>query len=184
MISFMMCASSQFLAYDDNESTICNLVGREADMQKINLPQRILTITGTVLVLLPVVAPTVFAFAALFTRHQFLFDFLMPGELFPVVLIGAVLLLICAFLRKEHRALISGLFSAALILLFGSQGLAVITGVADGSTAEGTWQFYLIVGLFILYDLVVIAIGVFGIFQIRKVFQTTPRLDLTHQPPD
>ncbi len=58
---------------------------------------KILAIAGTVLVWLPVAAPFFFSIIAFAQGRVFRFDYLMPAELFPAVLLGAGLLLWAAF---------------------------------------------------------------------------------------
>lgn len=62
-----------------------------------------LAIAGTLLVWLPVLAPLVFSVVRLFNRQKFLLDFLMPAELFPVILAGC-----CSCGQRCGRALSSG----------------------------------------------------------------------------
>jgi hypothetical protein len=142
-------------------------------MSKRDTLSKVLAVVGSVLVWLPVAAPIVFAFVALFRGAGFFrhLDFLMPGELFPVVLAGAALLIWAAFRMRSYRKLIIWILAIAIAALLGSQGLAVATGLASGArAAEGLW-FVLVIGIFILFDLAVIALGVVGILLARRAFE-------------
>jgi len=55
---------------------------------------KILAIIGTLFVWLPILAPVLFSAARFFQSNRFLFDYLMPAELFPIALLGAVLLMV------------------------------------------------------------------------------------------
>ena len=62
-------------------------------MKPTNRLTKFLAISGTILVGLPVVAPIVFSLIRLVQGGSFMFDYLMPGELALLVLIGAGLLI-------------------------------------------------------------------------------------------
>lgn len=74
---------------------------------------KILAVAGTVLVVLPLLAPLVFALVAFTHRRRFLFDYLMPAELFGLVLAGGLLLLWGALVLSQGLAVLSGLASGA-----------------------------------------------------------------------
>lgn len=130
-----------------------------------------LAIAGTVLLILPVAAPVIFAFVALFTRGQFLFDYLLPAELLPVVLAGSGLLIWAAIRARAYRRLIIWSFAAGIVVLFAGQGLAVATGLATGEAeAEGIWWVLTLASL-IVFDLAVVAVAAGGILLLRNIFQ-------------
>lgn len=129
-----------------------------------------LAVIGTVLIWLPLVAPIVFALFALITRHQFLFDFLMPAELFLLVAAGGVLLLVAAFWVHSRQRLIGWGMAVAVALLVGSQGLAEATGLASGATPAAGLPLVGVMTLFAGYIAAVIAVGVGGILLLRDLF--------------
>jgi hypothetical protein len=139
-------------------------------MRKTNAFTKILAIGGTILAWIPVVFPVLFSIVKLFQSGRFLFDYLMPAEFFPVFLAGGLLLLWAAVRAKRLTGLIGISFVAALVLLVGGQALAVGTGLASGAMEPGGWQWALVLGAIILYDLAVIAVGVGGILLIRDLF--------------
>jgi len=57
-------------------------------MRKNNTLTNTLIITGTILVWIPVLAPVLFSVVKEIQGGEFLFDYLMPAELFPVFLAG------------------------------------------------------------------------------------------------
>ncbi len=135
-----------------------------------NLLTKILAIVGTVLVWVPILAPLVFGVIHFLGTGRFLVDYLMPAELFPVVLVGAGLLIWAAVRARSRRLLILGGFGAAVALLFGAQTLAVVTGLADGAMEPtGIW-WALVVAIFALYIVALIAVGVGGALLLRDVF--------------
>jgi hypothetical protein len=104
--------------------------------------------------------------------RRFLFDFLMPAELFLVILVGGLLLLWTAFRARSRRAIIGWGLGAAVVLLVGSQEVAVVTGLASGETELGTWQGSLVVGLFVFFLLAVVVIAVGGVLLVRDLFRS------------
>ena len=132
---------------------------------------RVLAITGTVLVWLPILAPFVLAAIMFIQRRQFLFDFLMPAELFPVIAIGWALLILAALVSRSKWLLIGWGFIIAVALLVGGQALAVVTGLADGRIdATGVW-FILVSGIIIGSALAVVALGIGGVLLVRNLFR-------------
>ncbi|MCU0523162.1 MAG: hypothetical protein MUF84_21060 [Anaerolineae bacterium] len=136
---------------------------------------RAIAIVGTVLVWLPILAPVLFS-AALFARaHVFRFDYLMPAELFPVILIGGALLVWAALRARSRHGLIGWGLGVAAVLLTGGQALAVATGLASGATEPTGLWFTLVIATIVGFNLAVIAIGVGGILLLRDL---RPRPDL------
>jgi hypothetical protein len=140
-------------------------------MDKKNLLNKILAIAGNVLVWFPILAPILFCVVALIRIRRFLFDYLMPAELFLLVLVGAGLLLWVALHTQSYWKLIAWAFGIALVLLFASQGLAALTGLASGETPASGWRWVLVLGMLIGYDMAVITIGIGGILLLRKLFK-------------
>jgi len=138
-------------------------------MGKKSIFTKILAVGGMILVWLPILAPVILGGIVFFQSGEFHFDYLIPGELFLVVFAGGLMLLWAAVRAKTFRGIIGWSFLAAVILLFGSQGIAVATGIASGEReATGFW-WILIMSLFVLYDLTVVIIAITGIRLLRKL---------------
>jgi hypothetical protein len=164
------------LCYHGFDKHFCLLAyPKEALMGKKNILAKILAIIGTVLVLLPVIAPLLFALASLIGRGRFLFDYLIPAELFFVVLAGAVLLIVAAVLAKSQLKFIAWSFGIAIGILFVGQGLAMVTGLASGENEAEGWRWALVFGAIVVYILAVLSTGVGGILLLRDLFKR-------HQP--
>ncbi len=130
-----------------------------------------LAITGTVLVWLPILAPIFFALILFIQRQIFRFDYLMPAELGLFAFGGGILLLVAAIIAHARRGVIAWGLGIAFIMIVGGQALAVVTGLADGSTAIGGWQWALVLGSLILYTLAIVDVGVGGILLLRDLFK-------------
>lgn len=140
-------------------------------MEKKGVLTKNLAIAGTVLVWIPVLAPVLFSAARLIQGRIFLFDYLMPAELFPIALMGGGLLLWGALRARKQRKLIGWGLAIAVGLLVGSQVLAVVTGLASGETEPTGWRWALVLGSIIAYALALVGIGVGGILLLRDLFK-------------
>ncbi len=140
-------------------------------MQKGNILSKILAIAGTVLTGLPLLAPVLFSAIRFAQMGRFQLDYLMPAELFPVVLIGGGLLVWAALRAGLRRRLIAGSAGLAVAGLVISQGLAVVTGLASGAIeAVGLW-WGLVVALLAVYILATVGMAVGGVLLSRDLFR-------------
>lgn len=139
-------------------------------MEKKNWLTKTLAFVGTVLVSLPLIAPIVFSIILLITAGDFLLDYLMPAELGLLVLIGAGFLIWAAIRSKAYLKWLVWSFGLAIVLVFGSQALAGITGLASGRTDAIGWQYWVVLGGIIGYDLAVIALSVGGVLLCKHLF--------------
>lgn len=130
-----------------------------------------LAIIGTLLVGLPILTPFLFSIIFFLRSGQFHFDYLMPGEVFPAVLIGGGLLLWVALRTRSHIKLIAWGYGLAFFILATGLFLAQLTGLASGKTDPSTspWMVVVMGGL-IGYDLLVLLMGVAGIFILHDLF--------------
>jgi hypothetical protein len=132
---------------------------------------KILAIAGTVLVWFPLLAPILLSVIASISRGMFLFDYLMPAELFPFALIGGGLLIWAAIRARARLKIIGWGLGIAACLLGGGQALAVATGLASGATEATGWQWALVLGSLIAYILALIAVGVGGAVLLRDLYK-------------
>lgn len=141
-------------------------------MKNKDLSAKLLAITGTVLVWIPLLAPVVFSiFRMVRGAPNFVMDYLMPAELFLSVLLGGGILLGLSFWVRLQKQIIGWSLAAAVILLVLSQVVAVITGLASGATEPTGIEWALVVAMLVGYILAVMALGVGGIFMIRDLYR-------------
>ena len=132
-------------------------------MQKKDTFSKILTLVGTILVWLPILAPFILGFIILFMDGTFLFDYLMPAEFSTIVFAGCGLLLWAAIRTKAWQKIIFwgvGLASASIVAL-----------MLMGGVQQGTFQYYLVMTLLALYWLAAIAVGCGGLLLWRDLFK-------------
>lgn len=130
-----------------------------------------LAITGTVLVWLPILAPVLLSAISLTIDGIFRFDYLMPAELGLFAFGGGIILLVAAIIAHSRRGIIAWGLGTALVMILGGQALAVVTGLADGTTEIGGWQWALVLGSLIVYTLAIVDVGVGGILLWRDLFK-------------
>ncbi len=132
---------------------------------------KVLAVAGTVLLGLPFLLLLVLTVAAFFSSGgKFLFDYMLPAEVLPVVLGGGVLLLWAAFRSKLYLKPLAWILGLSLLSLAACQGIAMISGLADGSREASGPIFYLVIALLLLYDVGVLTSMILGIALTRKVF--------------
>ena len=132
---------------------------------------RALALIGTILVLLPIAFMLLTSAIGTARSGSFRMDYLIPGELFPLVVIGGGLLLAAARLSHSHnRRLIELSFAVAVAALILSQGLAVVTGLASGETPAEGLPWIAVLAIFAIYDLAVIVLGVGGVRLVAELF--------------
>ncbi len=140
-------------------------------MKNLGSFTKFLAIAGTILAWLPILAPVIFSLILLVAERIFRFDYLMPAELFPVVLVGSVLLFWAALRAHCHARLIGFSFSAAIIFLVGSQAIAMATGLASGRIEPTGWPWILVLVSLFAYIFSLIIIDVGGILLLRNLFK-------------
>lgn len=144
---------------------------RPITMTKTNTFTKILTLVGTVLIWFPLLMPFIFAFASLMLDGRFRLDYLMPAELFPVALLGGGLLLWAALRAHAHIKWIGWGLVIAIVLLFGGQALAVVTGLASGETEATPLLIGLVLVPILLYAVTLGVVGAGGIQMARELFR-------------
>jgi hypothetical protein len=131
-------------------------------MSKKDVFTWILAGAGSALVWFTVLAPLLLSAFSLISSHRFRFDYLMPAELFPFAFSGGGLLLWAAVRAHSLQRLIGWGLAIAVVLLAGSQALALVTGLASGRMAPTGWLWVLVLSTLGIYSLAVIAMGIGG----------------------
>ena len=152
-------------------------------MKRTGLFTKVLAIVGAVLVWFPIVATVVTAAAGSIRSRTLRFDYLMPAELFPVVLAGAGLLLWAALRARSRRELIGWGIAMMLALLVGGQVVASATGLASGETEPAGWPWVVVIASIVGYTLVLVEIGVAGVLLVRDVFRDSEKEGSVLPPP-
>jgi len=141
---------------------------------------KILAIAGTALAWFPILAPILLSAVFLVQRGRFLFDYLMPMELFFFTLIGGVLLIWAAIWAHSRQKLLGWSLGIAAGLFFGSQALAVATGLASGATEPTGLWWSVVLAMLIIYILTLVVIASGGVLLLRDLFMPPQRLAKSH----
>ena len=122
----------------------------------------VLAVLGIVLAL----APIVFALAATnwgaLGTEFFNFDWFMPVELFPVTLLGLVLVLAASLLARSRKKLVGWSFGAIAGIFAGAAAWVQLSGLANGDREPGQADMIATAVLLTLYAAAVIAVCVGG----------------------
>jgi hypothetical protein len=132
---------------------------------------KIFAVSGTLLLLAPILFMLVTAIVGSIAGKALLFDYLMLAELLPIVALGLVLLVLASITSRILAKWIGWSSAAALILLAVSLIFANASGLSTGAQSAQSGAFaFVIVGI-ALYDLLVLGIAVLGILLVKKLFQ-------------
>lgn len=131
----------------------------------------LLAAAGSTLTLLPILAPCFFSIVIMIKGGPFLFDYLMPAELFFVALLGGVMLLWAAIRAHSKSGIIGWSSAVAIGSLVGGQIIAVVTGLASGATKADGLQWALVLLSLFIYTASLVVIGITGIILTREQFQ-------------
>jgi hypothetical protein len=132
---------------------------------------KILAILGTILIWIPLLIPIFFGIQHLLATGKARFDYLMPAELFPFTLAGALLLIWAAWRARLLRRLVGWSFGAALILLTISLLGAQLTGLASGRNEPEGWRMLLVFGAYFAFLLALVVTAVGGILLVVRLFR-------------
>jgi hypothetical protein len=134
---------------------------------------KLLAVAGTVLAWIPILFTILTSVIGTARSGMFRFDYLMPAELFPIALVGALLLLLAARRAHSHLRPIGWSFGAAVAFLVGSQTIAVVSGLASGAIEPSGWIWALVITSIALFSLALVALGIAGILLVKKLYSST-----------
>ncbi len=135
---------------------------------------KVFAIAGAVLVWAPILFMLLTGIVGSISSKMFLMDYLLLAELFFVVVAGLVLLFVSSLLGRTLVKWIGFTAAAGVIALALSMLLAQTTGLASGAIAAEGWPLILVMGLLILYNVLVLAVGILGILLIKALFRKKP----------
>jgi hypothetical protein len=141
-------------------------------MKKSDRFTKALAVLGAVLAWFPIVATIALSIIGSISEGTFLFDFLMPAELFPAALAGGLLLLWAAWRARRYLRAIGWGLVLMVGLLAGSQVVAMATGMATGETDPAGWPLALAVAGLAGYVAALIGVGVAGVLLVRDLFRS------------
>ncbi len=135
---------------------------------------KIFAVSGTLLLLAPILFMLVTAVVGSIADNRLLFDYLMLAELFPLVALGLVLLVLGSITSRVLPKWIGWTSAAALILLAASMIFAQASGLSSGVQSMQSGAFVLVVIGIALYNVLILGIAILGILLVKKLFQKQP----------
>lgn len=140
-------------------------------MGKRDLLTKTLAILGTILVWFPIQAPLVMSAVKIVQTGDLHLDYLAPAELFPVALVGGVLLIWAALRAQAQMKIIGWSLGIAVAALLGGSLLTMATGLASGKTEPEGFLWALLVAPLAIYSLGLVVAGVGGVFLLLEVYR-------------
>lgn len=140
-------------------------------MKKMTSFTKILVIIGTMLVWIPIIAPVLIFIVTIIKRSIFIFDYLMPLELFPIALVGGGLLIWATFRILSYRKLIIWGLVITIGLRIGLELLVVVNRRFWSEAIPDSWWNLIVVAWAVIYSLCLIVIGIGGILMLIKLFR-------------
>lgn len=130
-----------------------------------------LAIIGCILLWLPLVAPVIFSLRYFRGSGKFMLDFLMPFEIFPLVLLGSGLLIWASIRSKLRLKHISWGFAAAVLLMLLGLVLAQVSRLASGRIQPDSIWNTIVVMLLIAADIALVITAVGGTLLVRDLIK-------------
>jgi hypothetical protein len=140
-------------------------------MEKKRALTKFLAVAGTVLVWFPLLAPILLSIILFIQRQIWRVDYLMPAELFFSFLLGSGLLLWATLRAHSHVKPVAWGLGLAVLVLFGGQALAEISGLASGETEPTGLAWGLVLASLALYVLAILLVGMGGALLVRDLFK-------------
>jgi hypothetical protein len=137
---------------------------------------KLFALLGTLLTLGPIALMLVTGVIGSIQSGQLRVDFLMVAELGIFVIAGALLLLAASLLAKAYIKHIGWTIAAAILVIFGGQAFAMLSGLASGRVVpeQARGWMAVVIGMIILFNLLVATLGVLGVRLLKKLFTTPP----------
>ncbi|HPE16719.1 MAG TPA: hypothetical protein PK597_07180 [Oscillospiraceae bacterium] len=139
-------------------------------MERRNLLTKIIAVAGAVLVWFPIAFTLLTSVVGTIADRAFRLDYLMPAELFPVAVVGSLLLLIAALRIRRYRGRIGWSLAVMALSLAGGQVLTVKSGLASGAVEAAGFVFGAVVASLVLYTVLLVEICVLGLLLLKNLF--------------
>jgi hypothetical protein len=129
-----------------------------------------LALAGTLLAWFPILATIALSVAGSIAAGALRCDYLMPAELFPVALVGGLLLLWAALRARSRRGPVGWGLGLMAALLVGGQALAVASGLAAGEIEPVGLPWVLVVASIVGYAVALSEVGIAGLLLLNDLF--------------
>ncbi|PLV59755.1 hypothetical protein [Thermotoga sp. KOL6] len=110
--------------------------------------KKILSLVSSSLAAIPIVLPIILSIIILIFRGKIVYDFLMPAELFPFTLAGALSMIILGSISQKRVKKLIVLLVLSLLNLVISQVYANFSGLAHGESSIRDHLFMVVMFIF------------------------------------
>lgn len=141
-------------------------------MAKRSVLARVLAIIGVVLLLAPILLPVAFSLRSFGRPGGYMIDYLMPFEVYPVAIVGFILVLVASLLTRLRRGTVGICIGMMLggVLLGGVA--AQLTGIANSVETLEAWRYAVVIGFGVVSLIGQIALAVVGALLVRDLSRT------------
>lgn len=131
---------------------------------------RVPAVIGTLLVWTPIAFTVFTSVAGSILDRRFLFDYLMPAEMFPIALAGSLLLLWAALRSRLRLKIIVCSSVLAAFFLAGSIATASVVGPENLTAKLAGAPLIVVIAMLVLYEVALLGAGIGGILLWKDLF--------------
>lgn len=138
-------------------------------MAKHSVLARVLAVIGVVLLLAPILLPVAFSLRSVGRPGGYMIDYLMPFEVYPVAVVGLILVLAASLVAQLRRGRVGTCIGVMLggVVLGGVA--AQLTGIANSVETLEAWRYGLVFGFGALSLIGQVALAVVGVQLVRDL---------------
>ncbi len=133
---------------------------------------KLFALLGAVILWFPLLFAAAAAVIGSAAEKRLLFDWLLPAELFPAAVLGAIMLIIGAYISRRFCKFICLVSLLMAVFLVAGQLTAVLTGLASGKIAAEGAVFNLVAALIAAYTLLLLADCIAGVKLTFALYKT------------
>ncbi|MFN3283230.1 MAG: hypothetical protein ACK40Q_03235 [Pseudothermotoga sp.] len=138
-------------------------------MKKGKILIKIFAVTGTVFVFLPVFFSLLTSIISTIRDKVPRFDFLMPMELFTLIIVGGTFITYVAYKQKKgFKSTLANLIFVVISLVL-SQSIAAVSGLAADRTGKPAYVWIVIIALIVLYWACSVGLLISGIVLTKEI---------------
>lgn len=130
---------------------------------------RALAIIGVVLLLVPILLPVVFSLRFIGRPGGYMIDYLMPFEVYPVAVVGFILVLLASLRARLRRGAVGisiGVMLGGVVL---GAVAAQLTGIANSVETLEAWRYAVVIGFGAISLIGQLTLAVIGILLVRDL---------------
>ena len=138
-------------------------------MAKHSVLARVLAVIGVVLLLAPILLPVAFSLRSVGRPGGYMIDYLMPFEVYPVAVVGLILVLAASLVAQLRRGAVGICIGTMLggVVLGGVA--AQLTGIANSVETLEAWRYAVVIAFGAVSLIGQVALAVVGVRLVRDL---------------